>query len=113
MDRAVLSTLLEGGYIEQYSFDMRLNAVAVRVSVLDGETLSIYHLCFHRVSQFSFETETRRGTPDDSLQVTEFLIDCGPEASGTEEWSVSINMWDASFLRIHCSAFIVDDEAVA
>ena len=112
MDRAMIGDMLAGGYIEDYSFDMRRNAFAMRVDVLENGTLSRYDVVFARVSQFSFESETRRGSLEDRLEVTEFTIESGPESSATEEWNVVISMWDTSFLRVRCSSIEVDAEAL-
>jgi hypothetical protein len=108
MERAVLGRSLQGGYIEEYEFDMRRNSVSMRVDVLENDVLSRYDLEFHQVSYFSFETETRKGSAGDRLEITELWIDATPEASGSEEWELTISMWDLSHLRIRCSTIVVD-----
>jgi hypothetical protein len=108
MERALLAPSLKGGYIEEYQFDMRRNFVSMRVDVLENDVLSRYDLEFHQVSHFSFETETRKGSADDRLEITELWIDATPEASGSEEWDVTISMWDLSHLRVRCSTIVVD-----
>jgi len=35
--------------------------------------------------------------------VTEISLDSAPEHSPTEEWQVTINMWDNTYFSIRCS----------
>lgn len=108
MRRAAFPEALNGGYIEEYGFDMRQNIVTMRVDVLDNGMLSSYDVRFERVSHLLYETESTSVSADDRLQVTELYIDEAPEDSKTEEWQVTISMWDTSHLTIRCSSITVD-----
>ena len=107
MDRTMLSKSLNGGYIEEYEFDMRRNLVTMRVDVLENGVLTSYEVRYERVSHFLFDTESSAGD-DGRLELTELWIDTAPEASEFEEWSVTISMWDMTHIKLRCSAIIVD-----
>jgi hypothetical protein len=112
MDRTMLSRSLNGGYIEQYDFDMRRNLIAMRVDVLENGALSSYDIRFEQVSRFVFETESRSGGAEDRLELTELRIDAAPEASSSEEWEVTISMWDMTHLTLRCSAITIDGDVL-
>lgn len=112
MDRAMLSRSLNGGYIEQYDFDMRRNRMTMRIDVLENGVLSSHDVRFDQISRFTFETESRSGGTDDRLELTELWIEAAPEASSFEEWSVTISMWDMTHLTLRCSAITVDGEVL-
>lgn len=112
MERGMLSGSLNGGYIEQYNFDMRRNLLSMQVDVLENDVLSSYDVEFQQVSHFAFETETRTGTPEDRLELTELWIDAAPETSSSEEWTVTISMWDMTHVTIRCSTITVDGDVL-
>lgn len=112
MERGTLSKALNGGYIEDYTIDMRRNVVSMRVDVLENGALSSHEMRFEQVSHFTFETETRTGSGEDRLELTELWIDGTPESSDSEEWSLTISMWDMSHIKLRCSRIIVDGEAL-
>jgi hypothetical protein len=112
MERGMLSGSLNGGYIEQYNFDMRRNLLSMRIDVLENDVLSSYDVEFQQVSHFVFETETRTGSAEDRLELTELWIDAAPETSSSEEWAVTISMWDMTHITIRCSTITVDGDAL-
>lgn len=103
----MLGQLLNGGYIEEYEFDMRRNIVTMRVDVLDNEAFASHNLRFEKISHFAFDTESVGGD-DDRLELTELWVDTAPETSEFEEWSVTISMWDMTHVRLQCSAINID-----
>jgi hypothetical protein len=111
MERLELPAAVNGGYIEAYELDLRRKLLALRVDVLDGETLSSYSLRFERLSHFEYDTESR-SDPEARLQLTELWLDAPPEGSPTEEWSVTISIFDLSHIRLRCSVITVDGEAL-
>lgn len=112
MERTALNGLVEGGYIEAYSFDMRAALVTMRVDVLDGERLSTYVIRFERVSRLTYDTEQSWFGADYRLQLTELYVDEVPESSSSEEWQVTISMWDTARLTVRCSVILVDEEVL-
>lgn len=110
MDRIVLKQSLDGGYIEEYSLDICANLFTMGVDVLDGETLSRYEVRFEHVTHFRIDSESRgiKGR----LELTEIWIDESPEASSSEEWGVTISMWDMTHMTIKCAVILVDGHAL-
>ena len=108
MDRTKLNDVLNGGYIEEYELDMRRNRFSMRVDVLENGALSSYNVRFEKVSHFQFDTESL-SEGGDRLQLTELWIDAPPEKSSSEEWEVTISIFDMSHIRLRCSVISVDD----
>jgi hypothetical protein len=109
MQRADLAVRVNGGYIEAYELDLRRKLLALRVDVLDGDTLSNYDLHFELLSHFEYDTESRSDA-EARLQLTELWLDAPPEGSPTEEWNVTISIFDMSHIRLRCSIISVDGE---
>ncbi|MEO8735031.1 MAG: hypothetical protein ABI380_00680 [Edaphobacter sp.] len=107
MDRAALKQTADGGYIEKYRFDINSNAFIINIDVLDADILSTYEVRFENLSRFLFESESR-GIKD-RLELTEMWIDETPEASSSEEWAVTISMWDMTHISLRCASIVVDD----
>jgi hypothetical protein len=110
MDRARLAAAVNGGYIDGYELDLRKKVLALRVDVLN-ETLRSYDLRFELVSYFQYDTDSRR-EEDARLQLTELWLDAGPEGSPTEEWEVTISIFDLSHIRLRCSTITIEGKAV-
>jgi hypothetical protein len=91
MDRTTLPQSLNGGYIESYEFDLHCNLFRMRVDVLDDDVLSSYDVRFEKVSHFAVDSESRHDK--ERLELTEMWIDSTPEASRSEEWSITISMY--------------------
>lgn len=108
MDRAALKLAVDGGYIEKHRFDINANAFIMNVDVLEAGTLSTYEVRFESLSHFLFESESR-GVKD-RLELTEMWIDETPEASSSEEWAVTISMWDMTHIAIRCASIVVDGD---
>ena len=106
MDRAVLPQALNGGYIEEYELDLRRNLFAMRVDVLDNDVLSSYNVRFEKLSQFAMDSESLGDK--ERLELTEIWIDSTPESSSTEEWSITISMWDMTHIRLRCAVIVID-----
>ena len=111
MDRTMLSRSLNGGYIEEYEFDMRRNLVTMHVDVLDNGVLTTHDLRFEKVSHFAFDTESV-GSQGDRLELTELWVDTAPETSEFEEWSVTISMWDMTHIGLRCSLITIDGNPI-
>lgn len=111
MQRTDLPTAVNGGYIEEYELDLRRELLSLRVDVLNGDTLSSYDLRFELLSHFEYDTESRRGDSEARLQLTELWLD-PPEGSPTEEWGVTISIFDLSHIRLRCSVISVDGEVL-
>lgn len=107
----MLGQLLNGGYIEEYEFDMRRNLVTMRVDVLDNEMFTSHNIRFEKISHFSFDTESRGGD-DDRLELTELWVETAPEASQFEEWSITISMWDMTHVSLRCSVIAIDGDVL-
>ena len=112
MERTFLNGLVEGGYIEAYSLDMQRGTITMRVDVLENDRLSSYDISFERVSRFTYDTEQSWFGSDYRLQVTELYVDEAPESSSSEEWQVTISVWDLAHLTIRCSTVLIDGEAL-
>src|SRR5580698_531845 len=97
MDRTTLPRSLNGGYIEAYEFDLHRNLFTMRVDVLDHGALSSYDVRFEKVSHLAVDSESRRDK--ERLELTEMWIDSTPEASSSEEWGITISMWDLTHIR--------------
>ena len=110
MDRTALKQMLDGGYIEDYAFDMKANTFTIRVEVRDNDGLSSYDVRFEVLSQFLFDSESR-GIKE-RLELTEIWIKETPEASSSEEWTVVISMWDMTHVTIRCTSILVDGDPV-
>lgn len=111
MKRADLAGTVSGGYIEDYELDLRNKVLMLRVDVLDGDALTSYDLRFQLVSHFEYDTESR-SDKEARLQLTELWLDMTPEASRTEEWEVTISIFDLSHIRLRCSIITIDGEVV-
>jgi hypothetical protein len=111
MERTKLNDVLNGGYIEEYEFDMRRNRFSMRVDVLDNGVLSSHNLRFEKVSHFQFDTESL-SEGGDRLQLTELWIDEPPEKSSSEEWGITISIFDMSHIRIRCSVISLNGDAL-
>lgn len=109
MERKLLNETLSGGYIEQYQLDVAANRLSLSVDVLENGTLSRHRVLFEKVSRFVFETESRSDAGD-RLELTELWIDTTPESSATEEWELTISIFDLTHLRIRCSSISVDGD---
>lgn len=105
--RETFSSALEGGFIEQYSLDLAAKTFMMRVEVLDASVLTSYQVLFVGVSVFDFRDEPAREW--ERLELTEIRIEEVPEKSGTEEWAVWVNLWDAAQLTVKCAAIQVDE----
>src|SRR4051794_13142410 len=106
-----LNKMLSGGYIEHYDLDMRRNRLTLKVDVLEHGSLSNYELVFDKISQFEFETESKSNAGD-RLELTELWIDELPESSPTEEWQLTISIFDMTHLSVRCSSIAVDGDLV-
>jgi hypothetical protein len=106
VDRTTLPQALDGGYIEGYEFDLHRNLFTMRVDVLDNGVLSSYDLRFESISHFTLDSESRH--EKERLELTEISIDGTPEASSSEEWSVTINMYELTHIRLRCAVIVVD-----
>ncbi len=106
MYRTTLPQCLNGGYIEGYEFDLHRNLFTMRVDVLDDGVLSSYDVRFESISHFAVDSESRHDK--ERLELTEISIDGSPEASSTEEWSVTINMYELTFIRLRCAVIFID-----
>ena len=111
MQRHHLSDAVNGGYIENEVLDLRRGALSLRVEVLDNGRLTGYDIVFQKVSHLEFETDSRSDAGD-RLQMTELWIDAGPEESPTEEWAITISIFDLTHIRLRCSSITVDRETV-
>ena len=111
MRRTEFIEALHGGFIEHYALDLHRNAVMLRVDVLDSGRLSSHEVTFEKVSHFAFDTDSRSDAGD-RLQLTELWVDAGPEESATEEWALTISIFDLSHLRLRCSMILIDGEPV-
>jgi hypothetical protein len=109
MQRTDLATTVNGGYIEEYELDIRRKLLTLRVDVLDGDALSSYDLRFELLSHFEYDTESR-SDPEARLQLTELWLDAPPESSPTEEWSITISIYDLAHMRLRCSVISVDGQ---
>ena len=108
MERAALKQAVDGSYIEKYRFDINASAFIMNVDVLEADILSTYEVQFAKMSRFLFESESR-GVKD-RLELTEMWIDETPEASSSEEWAVTISMWDMTHIAIRCASIVVDGD---
>lgn len=109
MNRDSLSHALVGGSIEQYDFDIRRNRLTMRIGVLENGVLSVYAIEFEKVSRFEFETESKSDAGE-HLELTEIWIEVAPEASRSEEWEVTVSVFDMTHLHVRCSTIWVDGE---
>lgn len=82
----------------------------MRVEVLDNDNLSAYDVLFEKLDYVQYTAEPSCTGEDRRLQVTEISLDSAPKHSPTEEWQVTINMWDNTYLMIRCSTIQVDGE---
>ena len=112
MNRAALEAALEGGYIEQLNFDVFNNTLSLKIEVLDNGNLSIYDVLFERLGYVEYTAEPSWTGSDRRLQVTELNLESAPEHSSSEEWQVTINMWDNSYLTVRCSVIRIDGETL-
>jgi len=108
VDRHSLSRTLCAGYIEQHLFDLERKLFSITVHVLEDATLSVYDVQFLGVSRFLFE-DNQAGEWE-RLQLTELWLDAAPEASGTEEWEVTLSLWDLAHISVKCTGIVIDGE---
>jgi hypothetical protein len=108
MQRQSLSAALEGGFIEEYAWDLLGKSLMFRVDVLSGGALSSYRVQFLAVSSIEYQDEPTR--PWERIEVTEIRVEEGPEQSPSEEWKIWINFWDSAELTLRCAAIRVEDE---
>jgi hypothetical protein len=106
LDRTTLPQSLNGGYIEDYNFDLHRDLFTMRVDVLEHGELSSYDVRFENVSHIAADSESRHHK--ERLELTEIWIDATPEASPSEEWGITISMWDLTHIRLRCSVITVD-----
>jgi hypothetical protein len=111
MERNSLKHALVAGSIEHYELDMRHNRLSMLVHVVENGQLSVYALRFEKVSHFVFETDSK-GDAGDRLEITEMWIDAAPEGSPTEEWELTVSVFDLTHLHIRCSSVFVGDEPI-
>lgn len=111
MERDRLVETLNGGYIEQFNLDLRRNALGLHVDVLEAGRLSTYELSFEKLSSLELQTDSRSDAGD-RLQLTEMWIDLGPEESPTEEWAVTISIFDRTHVRLRCSSITIDGRGI-
>lgn len=109
MNRDFLNKVLEGGSIEHYDFDIRRNRFTMRIDVLENESFSVYSLVLEKVSHLEFDTESKSDAGE-RLELTELWIDASPEASQSEEWEMTISIFDMTHLHVRCSTVLVDGE---
>src|SRR5688500_15703219 len=106
VERNRLPEALNGGYIEHYEIDLRRQALVLQVDVLDGGVLSHFHVLFELLSYLEYESESRSDS-EARLQLTEIWIDSSPDASATEEWEVTISIFDLSHIRLRCTRITI------
>lgn len=110
MEPGAVVSNLRGGYIERYSVDLLTKVFAMRVSVLENATLSMYDVTFQNVSQFSFKDTA--ASEWERLELTDIWVDAAPAASKSEEWEVTLNFWDLAEVELRCARITVDGEVV-
>ena len=110
MNRDTLAHTLSGGYIERHAFDIEKRLFLMNVHVLENGVLSTYDVRFQGISLFSF-TDNQAGEWE-RIQLTELWIDAKPEESGTEEWEVTMSLWDLAHLKLRCSNITIDDDSL-
>lgn len=110
MDHGRVGQLLNGGYIEEYEFDIRNDRLSMRVDVLDDSELASYELRFEKVSSLLYDNESNR--KEDRLQFTEIGFKEIPSHSSTEEWRVIISVWDTTHITVRCSVIEIDGQPV-
>jgi hypothetical protein len=111
VERNALIEALSGGYIEHYELDLRRKALVLRVEMLNGETLSSYEIRCELLSFFAYDTESRSDS-DARLQLTELSINAAPGNSPSEEWDITISIFDMSHIQIRCSTIVVDGQTL-
>ena len=108
MDRSVLKPSLVGGYIERYAINLTTKTVELEVHVLERGVLSRYNVLFAEVSHLTYEDA--KTNPWERLELSDLWIDAGPEQSQTEEWEVTLSLWDVAQLRIRAANVSVDGD---
>lgn len=106
INRETLSASLNGGYIEEYEFDIQRNLFTMRVDILDHGARSSHDVRFEKISHFAVDSESRRDK--ERLELTEVWINTPPESSESEEWSITISMWDLTHIHIRCALISID-----
>ena len=107
MERDELNGMLHGGAMEYFDFDPRQNLLSMHVTVLENGSSTRYQVQFEGISQFEFESESKKNGGD-RLELTELWVDLAPESSKTEEWEITISIYDMTTLRIRCSSLSVN-----
>jgi len=110
VDAETLAKNLSGGYIERHTFDLGAKAFTMNVSVLENAVLSMYAVTFVSVSHFAF-VDNQVGEWE-RLELTQMWIVASPAASGSEEWEVTLSLWDLAQVELRCAAISVDGESV-
>lgn len=111
IERGTVPALLNGGYIDDLNLDLKDNVLSLRVEVLETGRQSVYILQFERFSSIEIDTVSHSRS-DSRLQLTELSVDEGPEESDSEEWTVTISLWDQTHFQIRCSEIRVDEASV-
>ena len=78
--------------------------------MLENGKLSTYDVLFRSVSYFSF-ADNQAGDWD-RLELTDLWVDALPAASSTEEWEVTMSLWDLAQVKVRCSGIALDGEVV-
>ena len=108
MDRSAFKTSLVGGYIEHYTINLTSKTVELEVHVLERGVLSRYDVLFAEVSYLAFEDA--KSNPWERIELSDLWIDYGPEQSRTEEWEVTLSLWDVAKLNIRAAILSIDGE---
>ncbi|SRR6266540_3086472 len=106
MEPAELSHALSGGYVLRYALDLLAKTFSLGVEVLENGVLSHYEIVFRGVSHFALEDQSLGGW--ERIELTEIMIDKLPQESSTEEWELSMNLWDIAELSVRCQSIEVD-----
>lgn len=110
MNVQTLKKSVAGGYIEQHTLNLTSKSFALVVHVIVNAVLKAYDLTFEHVSHFAFD-DNQVGEWE-RIQLTELWVDAAPETSATEEWEVTISLWDLAHIRLRCMRVLVDGYAL-
>jgi len=99
---------IAAGYIERHVLDLTSKSFLLTVHVLSNGILTVYEIGFEHVSHFVFD-DNQVGEWE-RIQLTELWMDAAPETSASEEWEVTISLWDLAHIRLRCMRVLVDDE---
>lgn len=103
-----LKKTVAAGYIEQHALDLRSKTFGLVVHVIVNGVLTIYDVAFEHVSHFMFD-DNQVGEWE-RIQLTELWVDAAPETSASEEWEVTISLWDLAHIRLRCMRVLVDGD---